>query len=174
MAKPKIVYEDIRAKKISYGSLRDRKKIRYIVIHHTGNKGDSARGNGLFFKNGNKRSAGAHYFVDTEGKIVRSIPMNRTAWSVGGFFTKEGAAGIYYLSCTNANSVSIEMCNYTKGYISAKQEAAVKQLIKYIQYYCPNASTIIRHWDVNGKSCPAPMASKGNNKWRKLLKAIKG
>ena len=174
MAKPKIVYEDIRAKKISYGSIRDKKRVRYIVIHYTGNKGDTARGNGLYFKNGNTRNAGAHFFVDPEGKIVKSVPINRPAWSVGGFFTKENGAGNYYLSCTNANSVSIELCDYTKGYISAKQEAAVKQLIKYIQYYCSNASTIIRHWDVNGKTCPAPMASKNNSKWKKLLKATKG
>ena len=28
-----------------------------------------------------------------------------------------------------------------------------------------NAKTIIRHWDVNGKNCPAPMVGKDNEKW---------
>ena len=172
MGAPKIVYEDIRAKKVSYGNKRDRKNIRYVVVHYTGNRGDTARGNGLYFKNSNKRSAGAHFFVDKAGKIVRSIPMNRTAWSVGGFFTKDEGAGSYYQRCLNTNSVSIELCDLTDN-PSDKQTAAVKQLIKYIQYYCPNANSIIRHWDVNGKSCPAPMAGKDNKKWPKFKKAVK-
>lgn len=171
MAAPKIRYEDIRAKSISYGSRRDKKNVRYIVIHYTSGTKDTARGNGLYFKNGNTRSAGAHFFVDKEGKIVRSIPMNRTAWSVGGFFTRSGDAALYYQKCLNSNSVSIELCALT-GDASAKQQAATAQLIKYIQYYCPNAKTIIRHWDVNGKCCPAPMAGKGNARWKKFKKAI--
>lgn len=174
MSKPKLKYEDIRAKSISYGNKRDRKNVRYIVIHYTGCKGDKARSNGLFFKNGNTRNAGAHWFVDRSGYIVRSIPMNRIAWSVGGFFTKNEGAGSYYGRCINTNSVSIELCDYTKGEPSAEQTAAVKQLIKYIRYYCPNANTIIRHWDVNGKSCPAPMATKDNKKWKAFKKKISG
>lgn len=171
MSKPKIRYEDIRAKSISYGNKREHNTIKYIVIHYTGNKGDTARGNGLYFKNGNKRQAGAHFFVDKEGKIVKSIPINRTAWSVGGFFTKEHDAALYYQRCTNSNSVSIELCDLT-GDPSEKQIAAVNQLIKYIQYYCINATTIIRHWEVNGKDCPAPMAGKVNKRWKKFKKAI--
>lgn len=45
---------------------------------------------------------------------------------------------------------------------------AARQLVKYIQKKCPNAKTIIRHWDVNGKDCPLPMIGKGNKKWKRL------
>lgn len=164
-------YTKIPAKPISYGAKRNKSSIYYIVIHYTENVGDTARGNGLYFKNGNTRSAGAHWFVDKAGNIVRSIPMNRTAWSVGGFFTKEHDAAMYYRRCANANSVSIELCDLT-GDPSKKQVEAVKVLVKYIQKYCPNAKTIIRHWDVNGKNCPAPMAGKKNARWKSFLSAI--
>lgn len=164
------------AKAISYGRTRALDSIKYIVIHHTGNSGDSAWGNAHYFspKGGNKRNAGAHFFVDKEGIVFKSIPMGRTAYAVGGLFTRANGAGKYYQKCTNSNSVSIELCSYTRGYPTKAQVQAVKLLIEYIQETCPNALTIIRHWDVNGKSCPAPMVGKSNDKWKKLLKAIKG
>ena len=82
----------IPAKKISYGAKRNLESILYIPIHYTGNSGDTAKGNGLYFKNGNQRAAGAHFFVDRQGNIVKSVNMNRTAWAVGGFYTKADGA----------------------------------------------------------------------------------
>lgn len=172
MAK-KYKIEKIAAKSISYGSKRNRNNVRYIVIHYTGNAGDTARGNCLFFKNWNTRSAGAHFFVDKRGNIVKSINMNRIAWSVGGFFTKKNGAGSLYGICTNANSVSIELCDCLEG-TNLEQEEAVRWLVKYIRKYCPNATNIVRHWDVNGKCCPAPMTGKNNKKWNAFKKYIQG
>lgn len=164
------------AKKISYDSSkrRSRKDIKYIVIHYTGNSGDTAKNNAVYFAKSNTREAGAHFFVGKGGAVWKSIPMNRTAWSVGGD-QRSGRLGeaTYYGKCTNYNSVSIELCSYTKGYPSDKQVKACKELVKYIRKYCPNAKTIIRHWDVNGKNCPAPMAGKDNANWAKFKKAIK-
>lgn len=153
---------------------RNRKKIKYIVIHYTGNSNDTAADNGRFFQkehSGSRYGVGAHFFIGKKGVIVKSIPMNRVAWSVGGLYTQKDGAGSYYEKCTNANSVSIELCSATKGY-SDKQVEAVKWLIEYIQKYCPNARTIIRHWDVNGKCCPAPMAGKDNKMWIAFKKVI--
>lgn len=166
------------AKKISYDSSkrRSRKDVKYIVIHYTGNKGDTAKNNAVYFANSNTREAGAHFFVGRKGVVYKSVNMNRTAWAVGGAkyadCSKTGG-GTYYNKCTNYNSVSIELCAYTKGYPSDKQVKACKELVKYIRKYCPNAKTIIRHWDVNGKSCPAPMAGKDNASWTKFKKAIR-
>ncbi|MFR7817101.1 MAG: hypothetical protein ACLU22_06455 [Clostridium sp.] len=56
------------AKSISYGGVRDLKSIKYIVLHFTGNKGDTAKNNALFYATGNTREAGAHSFVDTKGE----------------------------------------------------------------------------------------------------------
>ena len=60
------------------------------------------------------------------------------------------------------NYVDAEAEPYTK-----EQAAAVKRLIKYIRKYCSNAHTVIRHFDVNGKHCPAPMM---NEKYGRNLK----
>ena len=73
------------AKSISYDSRkRNKKDVKYIVVHYTGNNGDTAKGNVQYFATSNKREAGAHFFVDRKGKIARSVTMNRSAWAVGG------------------------------------------------------------------------------------------
>lgn len=164
----------IKAKPISYDYTRkrNRKSVDYIVLHYTGNKGDTAYGNCRYFQTGNTRQAGAHFFVDQQGNIYKSIPMNRTAWSVGGYFTKANGAGKYYLKCTNYNSVSIEMCDCATKDPSPAMRKAIKKLIKYIQKYCPNAKTLCRHWDVNGKSCPSRLTGTNNERWNKLLEDI--
>lgn len=162
----------ILAKPISYSNKkRSRKDVEYIVIHYTGNTADTAMGNGTYFAQSNTRQAGAHFFVGPSGKIVKSVNMNRTAWSVGGFYSQEHGAGQYYQMCTNSNSVSIELCSATQGYTDEQAEA-VKWLIKYIRKYCPNAKKVIRHWDVNGKSCPAVMIGKKSKMWNRFLADI--
>ncbi len=154
------------AKKISYGGKRSLKNVCYIVLHYTGNKGDTAKNNAVYFATSNTRSAGAHFFTDRQGEIWRSIPMNRVAYAVGGN-QKTGKKGEaeYYGKCTNENSVSIELCDCING-ANWTQMVAARKLVQYIQKKCPNAKTIIRHWDVNGKNCPAPMTGANNEKWR--------
>ena len=169
-----MAYPFIPAKDVSYGGTRALKDIYYIVIHYTGNDGDIAFNNCNFFKNTNTRSAGAHFFVDRSGSVYQSIELSRIAWSVGGFFTQKNGAGAYYKKCLNANSVSIELCDVKSKYPSKEQVAAVKKLISYIQSLCKNAKTIIRHWDVNGKSCPARMVGTDNAEWKRFKAEITG
>ncbi len=155
------------AKSISYGGTRKLNKIKYIVIHYTGNTRDTAKGNAKYFACSNTRQAGAHYFVDSK-EIWESIPMKYIAWAVGGDQRSGDGGGAYYGKCTNANSVSIELCDWNTGMPSWEQMKLVKQLVNYIQKKCPNANTIITHWQVNGKPCPASCVGK-NNKNRKRL-----
>ncbi len=152
------------AKPISYGGKRDLKTVKYIVIHYTAGNGDTAKNNAVYFATGNTRQAGAHFFVDKRGEIWKSVNINRTAWSVGGLYGNANGAAKYFNICTNSNSVSIELCDCING-TNWEQMLATRQLVQYIQKRCPNAKTIIRHWDVNGKSCPAPMVGTDNEKW---------
>lgn len=163
------------AKPISYApKKRNRKDVFYIPIHYTGNSNDTAKNNADYYATGNTRLAGAHFFVDKLGNTARSIPMNRTAWAVGGAKyadCKATGGGKYYSKCTNYNSVSIELCGCTEAEPYTKEQAAaVKRLIKYIRKCCPNANTVIRHFDVNGKHCPAPMMNR--KIWQKFKKDI--
>lgn len=169
-----MAYKLIQAKPVSYGGTRALSSVKYIVIHYTAGNGDTALAECKYFANGNTRSAGAHYFCDQSGTVYQSIPLNRVAWSVGGFYTKANGAGTYYNICTNSNSVSIELCDILNKAPSSKQISATKSLVAYIQSQCPNAKTIIRHFDVNGKCCPARMAGANNSEWNSFKKAITG
>lgn len=162
----------IKAKKVSYGDKRSKKAVKYIVIHGTGNNNDTAIGNANYFAKNNKREAGAHIFCDRNGKIIKSIALSLTAWSVGGFYSKSNGAGKLYKIVTNSNSASIELCDIASQYPSAIQIKAVAKAIKHIQKHCPNAKKIVRHWDVNGKTCPTNMCGKDNKQWTKLKKAL--
>lgn len=161
----------IKAKPISYDSTRkrNRKSIDYIVFHFTGNTGDTAENNANYFAHGNNRQAGAHFFADQKGGYCKSIPLNRTAWSVGGFFKATNGAARFYGKCTNYNSVSIELCDCAKKDPSPAMIKAVKKIMAYIRKYCPNAKMVIRHWDVNGKDCPARMVGLRNKRWNTFL-----
>lgn len=164
----------IPAKPISYSPYkRDKKEVKYIVIHYTAGKGDTAENQGNYFKNVNTRQAGAHFFIDQNGKIVKSINLNRTAWAVGGAKYTDcprTGGGRYYQICKNINSVSIELCDNLDKDPSDKQIKAVKKCIKYIRKYCVNANTIVRHFDVTGKHCPVRMMD--DTKWKNFKKTI--
>lgn len=166
-------YPYIKAKHNSYGAKRNRANVKYIVIHYTGNNGDTAMANANYFAHTNTRTAGAHFFVDRKGNVVKSVAMNLVAWSVGGLYTLRNGAGTYYRKCTNSNSVSIELCDVASKYPSKEQTEATKKLVKHIRKYCPNAKTIITHWMTNGKECPSIFAGKENQKkWEEFKKKI--
>lgn len=154
---------------------RDYKSVKYIVIHYTGNTNDTAKNNLDYFHNGNTRSAGAHYFVDQQGKAGKSINLKYIAYHCGGGIqTNDKGSSTYYGKCVNANSVGIELCDMVGKLPSEKMTKKVKKLVKHIRKYCPNAKTIIRHWDVNGKICPASLIGTNNTHWKKFKKEIGG
>lgn len=159
------------AHKSNYGSTRSESSIKYIVIHYTGNNGDTAANNCTYFQGAN-RHASAHYFVDGGAYVYNSVPVKSVAWSVGGFYSQSGGAGSFYKKCTNANSLSIEMCNCVKSVPDDVFDQTV-ELTKYLmkKYDIP-ASRVIRHWDVNGKSCPGRWTGKNNSGWEKFKKTI--
>lgn len=155
------------AKNISYGGKRPYKDIKYIVIHFTSGTKDTAKNNATYYATGNTRQAGAHFFVDKTGEVWKSININRIAWAVGGAkYSDEcrNGGGKYNGFCTNYNSVSIELCALT-GEAPWEQMKATRELVQYIQKKCPNAKTVIRHWDVNGKPCPEPFKGTNNELW---------
>ena len=163
-AKKPAGYTRTAKKGISYDGIRDLKDIIAVVIHHTGNKGDTAKNNADYFATSNMRAAGAHIFVSRNGDIAYSIPIEKTAYAVGGRYGTSYGAGAYYGRITNANSVSIELCDCLKG-PSWEQMLACRELYLWIKGQCPNLNKVVRHWDVNGKECPGPMTGKENKKW---------
>lgn len=121
---------------------------KYIVIHYTGNRTDTAMANSNYFKNTN-RGASAHYFVDAEN-VVQVVSDSDTSWAVGRNYGSNNLFG----RCTNSNSISIEMCS-TYGKISDGTYRNTVELTKTLmKKYNIDASHVVRHWDVCSKSCP--------------------
>lgn len=136
----------IQRKISSYNySSRNGDSVKYIILHYTGNKGDTAKNNVDYFYNGD-RSASAHYFVD-DTSIWQSVEEYNAAWSVG------DGTGIYGI--TNRNSINIEMCCNSNGVISETTENNALELVKYLQKkYNLSNNNVVRHYDASHKICP--------------------
>ena len=71
------------AKTISYAPLgRTVDKIKYIVVHYTGNYTDSAYNNARYFNQHNTKKVGAHFFIDDD-YVYQSIAPTKIAYAVG-------------------------------------------------------------------------------------------
>lgn len=142
--------------------------IKYIVIHYTANDGDTAKNNADYFNRADIKSS-AHYFVD-EKEVWQSVKDTDTAYHCG-------TTGTYkHPYCRNANSIGIELCSRkdSKGNYYFK-DATVKnaaELTKTLmaKYNIP-VTNVIRHYDVTGKLCPAPMVNNASL-WDKFKEMI--
>ena len=163
------------ALRCNYGNARVLNTIKYIVIHYTANDGDTALSNAKYFAKGN-RGASAHYFVDSNN-IIQSVEDNYVAWSVGGSkysdCSKTGG-GKFYGICNNSNSINIELCDDIKNGNIYPTEAAISNAIDLVRSlmkkYNISSNNVIRHFDVNGKRCPAYWCgdSQKNAKWQEF------
>ena len=130
--------------------------IKYVVIHYTANNGDTAKNNADYFANNKNLSASAHYFVD-ENSVWQSVKDTDTAWHCGANTYK-------HPYCRNSNSIGIELCSRkdSSGNYYFK-DATVKNAVELTKslmskYNIPDTN-VIRHYDVTGKVCPAPMVN---------------
>ena len=166
----------IPSNRANYGSSRSLSTIKYIVIHYTANDGDHDTANANYFKN-NVVKASAHYFVDDDS-ITMSVPDNYVAYAVGGSKWSDCSTtggGKMYGKIFNTNSLSIEMCDTKRdGKIKATDKTiantvdlVVAKLIKYNL----KPSAVYRHFDVNGKHCPAYMMD--SKSWNSFMNKVK-
>lgn len=126
-------------------------RIKYIVVHYTGNNGDTALANSNYFKS--YRGSSAHYFVD-ENSIYQSVEDKNIAWHCG-------ANAYYHAECRNHNSLGVELCSYinSKGNYAFKTktiENAVGLIKELMAKYNIPIANVIRHYDVTKKICPEP------------------
>lgn len=145
--------------------------IAYIVVHYTANYGDTAKNNADYFAR-EVVKASAHYFVD-ESAVWQSVPDDRIAWHCGG--SLQGSGGhTYYGKCKNANSLGVEICMLDKqGRLRhGSIDNAAKLVRELMDKYGVPADRVIRHYDVTGKNCPAPMVS-NMTLWRKFKDSLK-
>ena len=121
---------------------------KYIVIHYTGNKTDTAKANASYFRSTNRGSS-AHYFVD-KTTVYQVVDDNNTAWAVGRNYGSNNLFG----KVVNTNSLNIEMCS-DNGRIADQTLANTITLTKELMK--KNGipiSKVYRHYDVCSKKCP--------------------
>lgn len=148
----------------NYGGKR--KQTRYLVVHYTAGDGDTAQDNGVYFSKG-PVGASAHWFVD-EKEAVLSVPEDCVAWHCG-------AAHYLHPDCRNHNSVAVEMCSRKDAagnyYIPSKTlENAARLVRRLMKQYGLSREHVLRHYDVTGKNCPAPLTEAGA--WKEFLEEL--
>lgn len=161
-----MVIKELLADRSNYTAMGGR-SIRYIVIHYTGNNGDTAWGNCNFFKSPD-RGASAHYFVD-DNEVWRSVRDEDKAWHCGG-------DQYFHPSCRNTNSIGIEICsnrdaNGNYFFTAAALARAVELTKAKMQEYGIPAENVVRHYDVTHKICPAPFVY-DVKQWEKFKAAL--
>ena len=159
----------------NYGSSRTAAQIRYIVIHYTGNDGDTAANNAAYYQQ-TVVEASAHYFVD-DTTVWRSVPDLLTAWAVGGkkyASADQTGGGTLHGIVTNANSISVELCDTVKDGTYRATEAtlanAAALVVELMKRYNIPLENICRHFDVTGKLCPSYMVDA--DKWAEFKERI--
>ena len=139
---------------------RTKGAIKYIVLHYTANDGDTARNNLEYYRREPVQKS-AHYFVDP-AEICCSVPWYNPAYHCGGKKYKYSSGGSLYGKCKNVNSIGIEMCSRKDGngeyFIPVEtQKRAAKFVAQLMREYSIPIDRVVRHYDVTGKICPAPM-----------------
>jgi len=144
----------------NHGGSRTAGKIKYLVIHYTGNDGDSAASNARYFHS-NVVKTSAHYFVDGK-EIWRSVPDLVTAYAVGGekyASAEQTGGGTMHGIITNTNSLSVELCDPVWGGGILPSEAVLENAAalcrQLMEQYSIPLENVYRHFDVSGKLCPA-------------------
>ena len=145
-------------KKISKFNHSTGNNIKYIVIHDTGNKTDSAEANAKYF-NECDRKASAHYFVDDK-EIIQVVEENKAAWHVG---DNKGTKII-----TNHNSIGIEMCRVNNDVTALTEQNTIELVKMLMQKYNVKAEYVVRHYDASRKNCPAAFSANNWERWNKF------
>ena len=151
----------------NYGGTRGSCQIEYIVIHYTSNLGDTAKNNADYFaREALKNPASAHYFVD-ESEVWNSVPIYRIAYHCG-------AKTYKHPRCRNTNSIGVEICMLDKHAVIRKDAIrhAAELVRELMAKYDIDDDHVVRHWDVTGKACPAPMVE-NPELWEQFLDMLK-
>ena len=141
---------------------RQKKNIKYIIIHYTGMKNELSALNKL---TDYKSKVSAHYFIKKNGKILNLVPDLYEAWHAGISNWKN-------IQSLNRYSIGIEIQNsgheniYEK--FSGKQINSVKKLLRFLKVrYRVNCKNILGHSDIapNRKKDPGEKFP-----WKELAK----
>ena len=150
---------------------RDKRLIKFIIIHYTGMKRESEAIKRLCEY---KYKVSSHYFVKNNGEIVSLVPDLYEAWHAG-------KSSWQRFKSLNRYSIGIEINNpgHSNGYVSfsSKQIYSLTKLLKYLfKKYRIDKNNVLGHSDIApdrkkdpGEKFPWKNLSKSKLcKWHKL------
>lgn len=101
-----------------------------------------------------------------EDEVWQSVADKDVAWHVG-------ARSYRHPSCRNANSIGVEICMLdAQGRVrQGSIDNAVKLVRALMTTYGVTIGRVLRHYDVTGKDCPAPMVA-DEKRWAAFKAAL--
>lgn len=130
------------------------RKIKYIVIHETGNAGrnaDAASHNNYLHEEADNQQKSWHYTVDAR-EIYYHIPDNEIAFHAGDGLEQDGG---------NLNGIGIEMCINPENDYEQTLKNTAKLTALLISVYDLDPDSIRKHEDFSGKHCPDLLLNAG-------------
>ena len=123
---------------------RAKNRIKFIIIHYTGMKKESAAIKRL---QDPKSKVSSHYLIKNNGGIINLVPDLYEAWHAG-------VSSWKHFTSLNKNSIGIEITNpgHQYGYrnFSSKQILSLKKLLNFlIKKYGINKNCVLGHSDVS-------------------------
>jgi N-acetylmuramoyl-L-alanine amidase len=122
---------------------RNKKKIKFIVLHYTGMQSERAAIERL---TGKKSQVSSHYLINREGKITKMVDEKKIAWHAGKSKWKN-------FKNLNNQSIGIELVN--KGHQFRYESFSKKQILKLVllcttlmKKYKIKRTNILAHSDI--------------------------
>ncbi len=141
----------------------DLRKIKYIVIHETGNPGKNANAashNNYLHTEADNQQKSWHYTVD-DHEIYYHIPDNEIAFHAGDGLSKDGG---------NLNGIGIEMCINPENDYEQTLKNTAKLVAVLIEAYDLDISCVKKHQDFSGKICPNYLINSG--RWNEFIDMV--
>lgn len=141
-------------------------KIRYIVIHDTGNDsiGAGAFAHKKYFET-TSRKASADFLIENNIIIKLNDYYKYFTWHCG---DGKGRYGI-----TNSNSVGIEMCINKDSNYQQTVNSTIRLVYNLMQELDIDINHVVRHYDASHKRCPGSMAGNNWDKWHRFKQSLK-
>ncbi|MCR5835955.1 MAG: N-acetylmuramoyl-L-alanine amidase [Lachnospiraceae bacterium] len=143
--------------KLNYKKSSKKRNIEFLVEHYSAGTKDTTQNELDYFARENV-GVSAHDFVD-DFSVGHSVPYNDVAYHCGVDYSNGKAP--YWGKCTNYNSIGIEMCALKDDKILDLRNPTINNAIiltkQLMKEYNIDADHVVRHYDVCGKNCPAPL-----------------
>ena len=166
---PSVIFKPLS---VALTKCKTKRTPKYLAIHYTAGA-SSAAGRALknydtFVARAKTKKPGSADFAVDDAEMVQFNPdiENYYCWAVGGD-KWSNSGGKLYGQASNSNTVSIEICSNLKSGTSGSAanhegwyftEAALNNAVKLakmiMKKYNIPLDRVIRHYDVNGKTCP--------------------